>query len=422
MSTSKYQRYLDIVERIVVEGTQKGVCHLTLEDEGLQGRTIQVRGREVVNFGSASYLGLELDKRLIDGAIEAAQKFGTQYSSSRAYVSSGQYPVLERLLGEIFEAQVLVTPSTTLAHLTALPILIHEKDAIVLDQQVHASVQMAVELVKSRGPRVISLEHNRIDRLVKKVRELETECRRIWYMADGVYSMHGDLAPLAELVELLEQFEKLYLYVDDAHGMSWIGKHGRGHALHSVSLHPKMVVATSLNKGFAAAGGALVLPNPAWHRRVRACGLPLIFSGPIQPPMLGAAIASARLHLSDEITDLQSGLRQRIEHCNKMMKKYDLPLAAETMTPIFFVRVGLPTVGSNLVQRLLNEGFYVNVGVFPAVPLTETGLRFTVTLHHELEDIEQLAAATAHHLPRAIKDESSIRSIGHLVRMARQET
>jgi 7-keto-8-aminopelargonate synthetase-like enzyme len=422
VSKSKAERYVGLVELIVGEGARRGICQLALEDEQLNGRTIRIRGRDVVNMGSASYLGLELDERLIAGAVEATKRYGTQYSSSRAYVSSGQYPELEGLLGEIFGAAVIVTPSTTLAHLSAIPVLVHSDDAVILDERVHTSVQMAVESIKPRGIQVTTVEHSRLDLLPKLVETLGRKARRIWTMVDGVYSMHGDLAPLTEMVALLDRHEKLHLYVDDAHGMSWMGRHGRGYALATVALHEKMVIATSLNKGFAVAGGALLFPSARQQREVRACGLPLIFCGPIQPPMLGAGIASARLHLSDEIYELQGALRQRIEHCNRELKEHDLPLAAETTTPIFFVKVGLPNVGSNLAERLLDEGFYVNVGVFPAVPLTGTGLRFSVTLHHRLEDIEQLAAAMAYHLPLAAKEEASIRTIGHLWRMAREAT
>ena len=77
---------------------------------------------------------------------------------------------------------------------------------------------------------------------------LKSKHQQIWFLVDGVCSMFGDLAPIAELRELLERHDNLHLYVDDAHGMSWTGVNGRGYALSSAPLHPKMVLTTSLNK------------------------------------------------------------------------------------------------------------------------------------------------------------------------------
>ena len=81
--------------------------------------------------------------------------------------------------------------------------------------------------------------------------------------------------------------------------MSWVGDRGEGFVLSQVGLHDRMVLATSLNKAFSAAGGAIVTANREWHERILHTGGPLLFSGPIQPPMMGAAIASAKLHLSE---------------------------------------------------------------------------------------------------------------------------
>jgi 7-keto-8-aminopelargonate synthetase-like enzyme len=416
MPKSKSQRYFDIVEAIINEGIQRGINHLAWDDDSLNGRTISVNNHQVINFGSSSYLGLELDWRLINAASEAAHRFGTQYSSSRAYMSSAQYPELEYLMKEIFDQPVIVMPSTTLAHFSSIPVLVHDDNVIVLDQRVHASVQMAAQMVKGRGVPVMTIKHNRLDKLAQYIDSFGTKFSRIWYMIDGVYSMHGDRAPLSEILALMENHDKLHLYIDDAHSMSWSGRNGRGYTLDTVKQHERIMLITSLNKGFGAAGGAIVLPNLKWYREIRACGPSLTFCGPIQPPMLGAAIASAHIHLSDEIYQLQAGLNHRIEHCNKVIRQYNLPLVAESPTPIFFIKVGLPHVGANLTERLLKEGFFVNIGAFPATPFNETGIRFSVTLHHNLEDIDKLADAIARNLPKAIKDESAIRSAGRLIR------
>src|SRR5678816_4442627 len=116
--------------------------------------------------------------------------------------------------------------------------------------------------------------------------------------------MLGDLAPMGHLSELLAKYPRLHLYVDDAHATSWRGKNGRGLALDLVPDRNRVVVAMSLNKGFAGGGGALIFGLPEDRDRVRRCG-PLIFGGPVQPPMLGAGVASAKLHMEPGFTKLQ---------------------------------------------------------------------------------------------------------------------
>ena len=129
----------------------------------------------------------------------------------------------------------------------------------------------------------------------------------------------------------------------------------------------------------------------------------MIFSGPIQPPMLGAAIASARIHLSPEIMQLQKELQERISLCNRLLKEYDLPLAASSKSPIFYIKLGHPLVAAYMVERLMNEGFYTNYAVYPAVSRRKSGVRFTITRHLSAEDIHGLVEAIARNLPQVLK-------------------
>ncbi len=142
------------------------------------------------------------------------------------------------------------------------------------------------------------------------------------------------------------------MYIDDSHGVGWAGKHGRGPALDAMGMHPRLVAACSLNKSFATAGGAIVFPNAEWKRKVRTTGGPMIFSGPVQPPLLGAAIQSAKIHLSDELPVLQAALRERIELFTDLADEFCLPLASRDVTPIRYIPLGLPTLTHDVLQRL----------------------------------------------------------------------
>ncbi|WP_428242087.1 aminotransferase class I/II-fold pyridoxal phosphate-dependent enzyme [Gynuella sp.] len=400
------QSVTDLTDQILTLAKEKGILQLSIEDNQLDGRLIHINHKEMINFGSCSYLGLERDERVIQGCVDATYQYGTQFSSSRAYLSSAQYTELETLLSQLFSAPVIVTATTTLAHISALPVIIKPGDLIVLDHQVHASVQSACKLLKAQGERIEMIRHNDLDHLERLIRKHRQTRGKIWYCIDGVYSMYGDLAPIDELYELMDKYPEFYLYADDAHGMSWCGQGGKGSIRGHREHHPQMVLTVSLNKAFGCAGGLLILPNREMQRKIRTCGGSLLFSGPIQPPLLGAAIASAKIHLSSDINELQDNLRERISYCRQLLQKSNLPDVANSDAPVFYIGVGEPNAGFNLVKRLHNDGFYVNIGLFPAVPLSNTGVRFTITNHITYGDIERLVSRITHHYPLALAEEN----------------
>jgi 7-keto-8-aminopelargonate synthetase-like enzyme len=416
---ASHSEQLDVVFNIAEELVKRGIILRTAEDPTLNGRTVLIDGKPRINFGSCSYLGLELDSRVRAGAIDAIERYGTQFSSSRSYISAPLYRELESLLDQLFGGFTVITPNTTLAHLSALPVLVHEDDAVILDHQVHFTVRMAADLLRPHGVEIQVLRHSDMNRLETLVKELSASHRCVWYLADGVYSMHGDVAPLGELEELLNRHESLRLYVDDAHGMGWCGRNGRGYALSVIPRHPRMVVATSLNKCFGAAGGALILPDEVSRRRVNLIAGPMIFTGPLQPPSLGAAVASAQILLSPEIEVLQRRLRERIHLFNRLADEHDLPLVGFDDAPIRFVGMGWPKVAMDMTKRLLDQGFWTNLASFPAVVAKRSGVRSTITLHQSADDIRRLVEATARHMPDALAREgSSMEEVHSLFKLA----
>lgn len=389
---------------VVNMGRQQRLLHQYVEDTVLDGKHLQLDGRRLLSFGSCSYLGLEMDPRLREGVHRAVDRWGTQFSSSRAYLSAPPYLELEQKLAAVFGGHVLPVSSTTLGHLSAIPVLCQEKDAVLLDRMVHHSVQLASTHARAQGTLVELVRHGDWAALEKRVAELAPLHRRVWYMLDGVYSMFGDLPDVEELKRLLSRYPNLYLYCDDAHGMSLAGEHGRGMHLSRMGWHPRMVLATSLNKAFASAGGCLVFQDPELRDQVRICGGPYTFGGPVQPPMLGAAIASADIHLSPDIVKFQAELNRGVTHLNEELTRRQLPLLEKNGTPIFFIKGGPIRMSYAVVQRLADEGFFLTVATYPAVPLKRSGVRLSITRHHSLADLTALSQALEHHYPRALED------------------
>ncbi len=397
--STKHERTLATIEEVVHRSRSLGIAHQIIEDEALDGRSITINGEKVVNFGSCSYMGLEVDERLKKGAIEAVMKYGTQFSSSRAYLSVTLYKEIEELLSAIFEAPVILAPTTTLCHQSNLPVLIGDNDAILLDYQVHESVQNAVRILKARNIHVEIVRHNNMEALEEKIQTLSKTHGKVWYMADGVYSMLGDLAPMHQLTHLLSTYEQFHLYIDDAHGLSWAGKNGAGYVKDKLWSHERMFMVGSLAKSFGACGGVTVFPNEKYKNQVKSCGPTLTFSGPIQPPVLGAAIESAKIHLSDEIYVRQQQFMERMTFFNKRSAELGVPLIHKSLSPIFFIGVGKPDAGYDIAKKIMEHGYYANVSVFPSVSITQSGLRIPVTLHHTLADIDGLLSVLAKELP-----------------------
>ncbi len=401
---SKHEQILEIVNNTAISSRELGIIHLSDENELLDGRHIRVKGQELVNFGTCGYMGLEMDDRLKQGVIEAVQKYGTGFASTRAYITVRLYEEIENLLERIFEKPVVLLANVTLSHISNIPILVGDNDAVILDTQVHDSVQTAVQLLKSRNIHVDVIRHNRMDLLDAKINELKTKYKKIWYMPDGVYSMFGDCAPMKEIVQLLDKHEQFHLYVDDTHGMSFAGKNGSGYALSQVPFHDKMVLVTSLNKAYGASGGVTVFPNEKMRDLFRNCGRPFIFSGPIPPPMLGACIASAKIHLSPEITVMQQQLNERVKYVNQLCKDLELPLIWENETPIFFIGVSKPVVAFSMVKKLISRGFFFNLSVFPSVAINNAGLRIPISRNHTFEDLKGLITGISEDLPSTFEE------------------
>lgn len=394
--------YLSTVFAMHDDARRRGMLFQSCEQTDSDGPMVRVGGRDVISFSSCSYLGLERHPALIAGVEEAVRRHGSQFSSSRGYLSAPPYAELEELLSELFGGFAMVTSSTTLGHQIALPVLATEQDAIVLDGQVHRSVQVAATLAQAQGATVETVRHWELERAVEVVERLARRHRTVYFACDGVYSMYGDLVPIPLLERILAAAPNVRLYVDDAHGMSWAGPNGRGSFLSRMPLSERVVVATSLNKAFAAAGGCLVFANAEERERVRLCGGSYVFSGPVQPPMLGAAVASARVHLSSEIGALQARYRDAVEHCSRALRAAGVRVLVENDSPIFFVPTAMPEAAVEVANRLNQAGIFLNVSMYPSVPMNRAGIRLTVTARHDRASLDRVAQELGRHLPEVL--------------------
>ncbi len=405
MAKIKHNNFLDTVNEVFTDAKQEGVMHLYAEGDDFSGRTIGINNRKLFHFGTTGYLGLEQDPRLKAAAIEAITKYGTQFPLSKSYISNPLYKALEEKLTSMYQNPIIITKNSTLGHMGVIPNAVSDQDAIILDHQVHWSVQSAAKVLKNRSVPIDMIRHNDLNMLEDKIKSLSDKHKRIWYMADGIYSMYGDFAPLKDLKTLSLKYPQLHLYIDDVHGMSWIGKNGTGYALSQLgALSENILLFGTLSKTFGASGAVLVCSNKKMYHEIKTFGGPLTFSAQLEPASVAAATASAKIHLTPEIYEIQNDLRERVEYFNDLLQETDLPLIDKNNSPVFFIGTGMPKTGYNFVSRLMKEGFYVNLGIFPAVPVKNTGVRITISRHNEKQEIKDLVAAMVYHYPKALED------------------
>jgi 7-keto-8-aminopelargonate synthetase-like enzyme len=367
---------------------ENGCVFQYFEDTNFNGRTVRVDGKELLHFASCSYLGLEKHPLMIEAAIDAVKKYGTQTPSSRAMVSSPLYREIEEYLAQIFPGYQIIAQTVTLAHCSVLPLLINEKDAIILDAYAHNSIRMASQLCKSAGTFILLSKHNDMEHVKYLIYRLKKEgYRNIWYCADGIYSIHGDLCDVTGLHRLLDQEDNFYAYVDDAHGTGWCGKNGSGYVIGSFGLHEKMIVVESFAKSMATSGGGIIVPDKKIADMIRYTGQTMIFSGPIQPSTLGALAACAKIHLSGELLNLQNELVELIQYFRMRSMELGLPIVTKDITPIQLLRIGTLDLTYRILKKMIAKGFFTMAAGYPAIAEGDEGLRITLTRHLSKNDI-----------------------------------
>lgn len=422
MAKINHNNAFETINSFIENARNQNAVHLYAQDKVLTGKSLRINNTDCWHFATTGYLGMEQDIRLKQAAAHSVMQYGTQFPLSKTYISHPLYAELEELLFTMFNRPVIVCKNSTLAHLGVIPQAVGDEDVVVMDHQVHWSVQHACKVVKAGGVPVHMIRHNNMEQLEDLLRKYQSTGRKVWYMADGIYSMYGDHAPVEQLKQLAEKYPALHLYIDDVHGTGWIGKNGTGFAYSYWNGVPhNMVLVTTLSKTFGASGAVVLCGDMNLHAQVKNFGGPLTFSAQLEPAAVAAACAAAQIFLSPEIEILQNTLMDRISLMNDLLAETDIPLVANCNTPVFYVATALPQTAYLLVNRLMDEGFIVNPGIFPAVPVKNAGLRITVSNHNEVEHIEALVLALKQHYPLALEQtNNSLQTVRTAFRMKQE--
>jgi 7-keto-8-aminopelargonate synthetase-like enzyme len=353
-------------------------------------REMEVNGRQVINFGSDSFLGLDQDPRVQQAVRDGLKRWGTHNGASRAFASVQSNAEAEDKLARWLGTEaVLIYPSVTLANMGAIPGLVARRDLLVVDEHAHNSMQEGTKIAQSNGVRLLTFSHSSADDL-ERLLEGAGSYRVAVVAIDGVYSMSGALPPLKELNDVCLRHNAV-LYVDDAHGTGVLGRQGRGTVLDALGSYDNALVAGSLSKAFSCFGGFIGCPQP-FKQLLKMRSNSYIFGGPVPPPYLDAICVVCDILTSSEYEQIRGRLQANLRVLTGGAAAMGLAVLGGR-TPIISILVGDEEATLNAGHFLFEQGFYVQSVTFPAVPYHAGVLRIQVNANHLPQSIKGLLDA-----------------------------
>ncbi len=359
--------------------------------EGRAGAQTRIAGRELINFGSYDYLGLNGDPRLHAAAAEAMARYGISASASR--LVSGERPVhaeFERSLAAHYRAEAaLAFVSGHATNVTLIGHLMGPRDVIVHDAAIHNS---AVEGARLSGARRVPFAHNDVAAAEREMKAARRGGQRALLLVEGHYSMDGDVPDLAGFVRIARQYDA-WLMVDDAHGLGVVGATGRG-AFEAAGVDPADVDIWmgTLSKTLCACGGYVAAKAELidWLRHT-APGF--VYSVGMPPALAASArVALEILHAEPwRVAKLQANARLFRDLCRA--RGFDTGTSAGLA--IVPVVLGSSVRAARVSAALLERGVNALPIVFPAVPEAAARLRFFFSAEHTEADIRAAVAALA---------------------------
>ncbi len=348
-----------------------------------------VEGRKVILAGTNNYMGLSFDPRCIAASQAAAARWGTGTTGSRlANGSFAEHQALEQEIARFYGVGHAIVFSTGYAATMGMcSTLAGPGDVILLDADSHASIYAGVKLSEAD---IIRYKHNDPDDLAKRMRRLGDRASQALIIAEGIYSMLGDVAPLQEIAAVKREYGG-YLLVDEAHSMGVLGATGRGAAQAAgVEADVDFTVGT-FSKSLGAIGGYCVSPHPELEA-IRFCIKAYIFTASSSPSVIASTREALRIIVSEPER------RQRVwDNANRLyagLQALGLPVGPSA-SPVIAVEMLDRSRTIDCWKALMEAGVYVNLVIPPASPSTNFLLRNSVSAAHSSEQIDTIINAYA---------------------------
>jgi len=357
-----------------------------------------VNGHKVILAGTNNYLGLTFEPECIEAAQKALAEQGTGTTGSRmANGTFAGHVALEQELAAYFDKHHCIVFSTGYAATMGMgSTLAGPGDVIVLDADSHASIYDGVRL---GGADVVRFKHNDPADLEKRLRRLGERTANTLIIVEGIYSMLGDQAPLAEIAEVKNRYGGL-LMVDEAHSLGMLGEHGRGVAEAAGVEDAVDFTVGTFSKSLGAIGGYCVSDHPELEA-IRFAIRSYIFTASPSP----SVIASTRvaLRLMQERPELRERLWANAHRLYDGLRELGFQVSPQ-VSPVVAVTIKDREQAIAWWNRLLHLGAYVNLVMPPASPTTDSLLRCSVSAAHSDEQIDRIIEAFARLSPPSAQE------------------
>lgn len=350
--------------------------------ESLQGSTVKMKGKDIIQLSSNNYLGLTSHPRLQKAAEEAVKRYGAGTGSVRTIAGTfTMHDELEKKLASFKNTEAaLVFQSGFTANQGILSSILTKDDIVISDELNHASIIDGIRLTKA-GKKVY--QHADMEDL-EKILKKSMNYRMRLIVTDGVFSMDGDIAPLPEIVRLAEQYDA-FVMVDDAHASGVLGENGRG-TVHHFGLDGKVHIQVgTLSKAICVLGGyaagSKVLIDYLKHK-----GRPFLFSTSHPPAVTAACIEAVNVLMEEP--SLIKKLWDNTSYFKKELEKIGLPLI-KSETPITPILIGDEAEACRFSNTLFELGLFAQAIVFPTVPKGKARIRTIMTAQHSKEELDK---------------------------------
>jgi len=352
----------------------------TIESE--QDTVVKIDGKDVLMFGSNSYLGLTNHPKLKEASIKAIEKYGSGCAGSRFLNGTLDIhlELEEKLAKYVGKPGALVFSTGYQVNLGVISSIPGRHDYLILDDLDHACI---IDGARLSFAKVMKYSHNDMDSLEKALGRCEPDKIKL-IIVDGVFSMEGDIAKLPEIVRLAEKYNA-NIMVDDAHGLGVLGKNGCGTADHFGLTDKVDLIMGTFSKSLASIGGFIAADLDTINY-LKHNARSLIFSASIAPANAASVIAAV---------DLIQEEPERIKHLwdNTHYAMAALNAAGfdtgHSVTPIIPILIRDDYKTFQLTKLALERGVFVNPVVSPAVPSTSSLIRYSLMATHTLEQIDK---------------------------------
>jgi 8-amino-7-oxononanoate synthase len=349
---------------------------------------VEMEGAERIMLGSNNYLGLTADPRVMAGARDALERYGTGLTGSRLLNGTlDLHLALEREIAAWMGTEdALVFTTGHQANVGTLGTILAPGDTVIADSGDHASILDGCLLSRAK---LRPFRHNRLDKLETMLQRAAGDGGGVLVVVDGVFSMEGDVAPLPQITELCRA-HGARLMVDEAHGAGVLGARGAGTAeLFGVEDKVDLRMGT-FSKSLASCGGFIAGSHEVIDF-LRITSRAFLFTAAAVPAAVGAALAALRVIRSDDGPPLFARVLENAQYLNRglhdlgfhVVEPQPLPDGSTVVTPIVPVVVGDDWKAVLLWRALYDSGVFVNVALHPAVPPAGALLRTSVMATHE---------------------------------------